>query len=199
MYKSILVLSACAILCTGCSVTNPSPPSSEAMAKLNSQQDAPPRVMDPVSTSDADISATYSTASGNGMMTQGSVSISAPGRSGSMPTIPNAGSAAASHGQNLATGFSVKMNYDDAWSKTAAALPSAGYPVMEKDDLTGTYYVLDKVGSGGKIERDTPIYQVRLTRTGDSSTKVMLLNSDSQPATRAVSNRILGALKGKLS
>ncbi|MDF3054454.1 MAG: putative lipoprotein [Gammaproteobacteria bacterium] len=128
-------------------------------------------------------------------------SATAVSMAGTVPRIPTASEAAraaAAKTPSYANGFSVNMAYKDAWPKVRKALPAAGYAVMEKDETTGTYYVLDKIGSGGKIERDTPIYQVRLTKAGDAATKVILLDSANKPAAASVSNRILGALKNKL-
>lgn len=92
-------------------------------------------------------------------------------------------------------GLSVQMPYQQAWTQVGKALPKAGYPVMEQDAQSGTYYIVDKVGSGGVIQRDTPIYQLHLQKAGDNKTIGTLINSQNQPADTAVSQRILGAVK----
>ncbi len=99
------------------------------------------------------------------------------------------------------TGNSLTLNvgYDQAWSKVGRALPSAGYPVMEEDNSAGTYYILDKVSSGGVIKRDTPIYQLRLEKQGTKATTLTVINpQNQQAASPAVTTRILSALKGSL-
>ncbi|HVV69285.1 MAG TPA: hypothetical protein VHE99_09700 [Gammaproteobacteria bacterium] len=99
------------------------------------------------------------------------------------------------------TGNSLTLNvgYDQAWSKVGKGLPSAGYPVMEQDNSSGTYYVLDKVSSGGVIKRDTPIYQVHLEKQGAKATTVTVVNPQNQQAAPSgVTSRILSALKNSM-
>ncbi len=95
-------------------------------------------------------------------------------------------------------GISTNLSYAQAWEKVGKALPAAGYPVMEQDSSSGTYYVLDKSSTGGTIKRDTPIYQVRIQRQGNTSS-INVLNAQNQPADAGVSSRILGSLKNQIS
>ncbi len=97
------------------------------------------------------------------------------------------------------SGSSLQLNmpFATAWNKVGRALPAAGYQVMEKYSYSGTYYILDKAGTGGVVKRDTQIYQVHLQKNGDA-TAVSLLNDKNQSADSAISGRILGALKNKL-
>ncbi len=115
----------------------------------------------------------------------------------STPSSPNiaASEAAAINGR---IGLSVQMPYQQAWTQVGKALPKAGYPIMEQDASSGVYYIVDKVGSGGVIQRDTPIYQLHLQKVGDTKTMGTLTNSQNQPASPAVSQRILGAVKRSL-
>jgi uncharacterized lipoprotein len=93
--------------------------------------------------------------------------------------------------------LNLNMPFAQAWSKVGKALSASGYQVMEKYDYSGTYYILDKTGTGGMVKRDTQIYQVHLQKNGDTTT-VHLLNDKSKPADPAVSGRILSAVKNKL-
>lgn len=95
------------------------------------------------------------------------------------------------------TSLNLNMPFAEAWSKVGKALSASGYQVMEKYDYSGTYYILDKSGTGGMVKRDTQIYQVHLQKNGDTTT-VSLLNDKNKPADPAVSGRILGAVKNKL-
>lgn len=99
---------------------------------------------------------------------------------------------------NSRQGLPINMGYQQAWGQTAKALSQAGYPVMEQDNSSGTYYILDKIGTGGVIKRDTPIYQLRLQKAGDNKTLITLSNAQNQPADDSVVQRILGALKNRL-
>lgn len=95
-------------------------------------------------------------------------------------------------------GLSIKNNYTQAWKQVGRASSSAGYPVMEEDSTTGTYYILDKAGSGGVIKRDTPIYQLKVQKKGDNNTMITVYNAQNQPADPATTQRILSAVKNKL-
>jgi uncharacterized lipoprotein len=93
----------------------------------------------------------------------------------------------------------LNMPYPQAWLKTKKALSQAGYPVMEQDNVSATYYILDKVGTGGVIKRDTPIYQLQLQKTTPTQTTLILHNAQNQPAASAVAKRVMGALQRQLS
>jgi uncharacterized lipoprotein len=91
----------------------------------------------------------------------------------------------------------VNKNLKQTWAETGKALSSSGYSIVEQDASLSTYYVADKVGTGGSIKRDTPIYQVQL-QSGNQGTVILLMNSHNQPADSQTSNRILGTLRDKL-
>lgn len=109
-----------------------------------------------------------------------------------------AAQAAQQQARNGSMGLTVKTNYNQAWKQVGKASSSAGYPVMEEDSSSGTYYVLDKAGSGGVIKRDTPIYQLRVQKQGTDSSVVTVYNAQNQPADPATAQRILSAVKSKL-
>ncbi len=115
---------------------------------------------------------------------------------------PNTTSSVASNTNQVAKmtsgGLLIAQNYSQAWQSVGKALSSSGYQIMEKDASLGTYYVVDKASTGGKVKRDTPIYQVRVQNSGSSSV-VTLLNSQNQPADSTTSNRILGSIRDKIS
>jgi len=114
----------------------------------------------------------------------------------SSPSMP-ANSPAAPQAQITNAGLVVKQPYQQVWQATANALTASGYQVVEQDSSLGTYYVADKVSTGGVIKKDTPIYQVHLQANGDA-TQITLLNSDNQNADSANTQRILGTLRNKL-
>lgn len=141
---------------------------------------------------------------GDATSSQSSANLAPPGSSLQQMTQQNQTSMAEPQPQrmqaqvsNTGSGISTNMSYSQAWSKVGKALPSSGYPIMEQDNSTGTYYVLDKSSTGGLIKRDTPIYQVRVQRSGEG-TNINVLNAQNQPANGAVSSKILGALKGQM-
>jgi uncharacterized lipoprotein len=94
-------------------------------------------------------------------------------------------------------GLSINLPYQQVWTQTKKALPQAGYPIMEQDNTLGTYYILDKVSTGGVIKRDTPIYQLHLKKTNDNKTVITLSNAQNQAASTSVAERVLNTLKDK--
>ncbi len=93
--------------------------------------------------------------------------------------------------------FFLAVPSTQAWSKVGDALKSSGYQVLDQDSALGAYYILDKSATGGAVQRNTPIYQVQLTKQANG-TIVSLLNSNSQPATDATGKKVLAVLKKKL-
>lgn len=63
----------------------------------------------------------------------------------------------------------VALNFSQAWTKVGSILKASGYKVMEKDNVLGTYYVIDTNGTGGKMKKDMPIYQIHLKASGNST------------------------------
>lgn len=115
-----------------------------------------------------------------------------------VPQMTAAQAAAAQQAALGNVGLSVKSNYNQAWKQVGKASSAAGYPVMEEDSSAGTYYVLDKAGSGGVIKRDTPIYQLKVQKQGNDSTMITVTNAQNQPVDPATTQRILSAVKNKL-
>lgn len=90
--------------------------------------------------------------------------------------------------------LSMQMSYQQAWTRLGTTLPKAGYPIAEPDSNAGIYYILDRVGSGGTITQQTPIYQLHLQKVTDTKTRVFLYDAQNQPADPAVAQRVLGAI-----
>jgi uncharacterized lipoprotein len=106
---------------------------------------------------------------------------------------------AATRNAEDSSSLSLNMPYARVWAATKKALPQAGYPIMEQDSASGTYYILDKVGSGGVIQRDAPIYQLQLQKREDQTVVARLKNAHNQSAPADVTQRIFTVLKSTLS
>jgi len=63
----------------------------------------------------------------------------------------------------------VGVQFPQAWVKVGHILQAANYKVVEKDNSLGTYYVVDTTGTGGKVKKDAPIYQVHLKAAGNGT------------------------------
>lgn len=90
--------------------------------------------------------------------------------------------------QPASTSTTVGMNFSQAWVKVGHVLQASNYKIVEKDNVLGTYYVVDMHGTGGKLKKDMPIYQVHLKAAG-RSTQVSV--SPSNPALQNQINRNL--------
>lgn len=194
-------------------------PTSESVQRQTLAPPLPKRVSDesvqpinvPTGLSDNNLQANYQVSGDTTTSAASStVSLAPPGsmlegvaNAGQSTSEPSTQPAAVAQNTQTATSTSsggrvalaVNMNYSETWSQMKKILPTSGYPVMEEDSFTGTYYVLDKVSSNGVIKRDTPIYQLHLEKRGDKTTVVTVLNNQNQPADSAVATRILTAVK----
>ncbi|MBA2655178.1 MAG: hypothetical protein H0U71_08980 [Gammaproteobacteria bacterium] len=63
----------------------------------------------------------------------------------------------------------VGVNFSQAWVKVGHVLQAAKYKIVERDNTLGTYYVVDTTGTGGKVKKDMPIYQVHLKPSGQGT------------------------------
>jgi uncharacterized lipoprotein len=63
----------------------------------------------------------------------------------------------------------IGLNFSQAWVKASHVLQAANYKIVEKDQSMGTYFVIDTSGTGGKVKKDMPIYQVHLRPSGNGT------------------------------
>lgn len=95
------------------------------------------------------------------------------------------------------TSLVLGTDYNHSWDKVGQGLRASGYKVMQQDKSVGGFFIVNEAETGGQLTANTPIYQVHLTPSGNSTT-VTILNDKNQPASPAVSSRVLGALRSKL-
>lgn len=93
--------------------------------------------------------------------------------------------------------YVVAGKYNDVWKKVGVAIKKANYQLLDQDSGLGTYYVLDTSVTSGKINETTPIYQLHLTQV-PQGIQLSLLNSQSEPASADVTQRILGAVMAQM-
>lgn len=63
----------------------------------------------------------------------------------------------------------IPLNFSQAWTKVGSILKASNYKIMEKDNVLGTYYVIDTNKTGGKVKKDMPIYQIHLRASGSAT------------------------------
>jgi uncharacterized lipoprotein len=63
----------------------------------------------------------------------------------------------------------VGLTFAQAWTKVGSVLKASNYKIVEKDNVLGTYYVIDTGKTGGKVKKDMPIYQVHLKAAGNAT------------------------------
>jgi uncharacterized lipoprotein len=90
---------------------------------------------------------------------------------------------------------------DRAWNALANALPAAGYRILEQDRSINTYYILDTSASNGVIQKDSPIYQLRLKAIDDDTSRIDVVDNSGNnlPATTLtpVLQQVAAGLMGK--
>lgn len=88
------------------------------------------------------------------------------------------------------------------WNNIGSALKRAGYMVVNQNQKTSIYYLLDTPSTGGKVKMSTPIYQLHLHDV-DGSAQATVTDNDGKLLAPVISQRILldlqNALTGKTS
>lgn len=87
----------------------------------------------------------------------------------------------------------IKKPFDTAWKEVGKAIHVSGYKILDEDNGLGTYYLLDTSTTRGKIQKNTPIYQLHLKKV-KQGVELVLLNSKNQLAKPEVANKILAAV-----
>lgn len=210
-YSNIIVLTTLSMGLTACSYFNGSHNAYDSNKAYKTGYNSTSNVSVPSDLNNSKIQNNYAVSTSSNAPTEdpslvppGSEMQTTQGAPAQQQTLAQAQSAAqdpaaAATRRSSVVGNQVTVNkgLKQTWAETGKALSSSGYSIVEQDASLSTYYVADKVGSGGAIKRDTPIYQVQL-QPGSQGTVILLMNSHNQPADSQTSNRILGTLRDKL-
>lgn len=90
----------------------------------------------------------------------------------------------------------LNLGPQQAWSEVGKALRASGFQIAQQDQSVGTYYILD-VGRSGRLQPNTPIYQVTV-KTINNSARVTVYDEQNRPANPSASARILKGIKDHL-
>lgn len=90
--------------------------------------------------------------------------------------------------------LAVKASLLVVWKKLAKVLPRTPYAIMDKDNTLHSYFVVDKVKTGGKLQRSTPIYQLALS-SKNGITELHLLDSKNTDVAPATAARIMRSIQ----
>lgn len=88
----------------------------------------------------------------------------------------------------------VRAKLPVVWKQLATVLPRTPYTIMDKDQALHSYFVVDKVKTGGAIKRSSPIYQLALSSKG-GVTELHLLDSKNADLDPAIAGRIMRAIE----
>ena len=80
------------------------------------------------------------------------------------------------------------------WKQLALALSKTPYSIMDRDESFHSYFLVDKVETGGSINRSSPIYQLVLSSKGEV-TELHLLDSKNRNLDKAIASRIMLAIE----
>jgi uncharacterized lipoprotein len=81
-----------------------------------------------------------------------------------------------------------------AWRRVAEALKKTPYLIMDEDETLHSYFIIDKVKTGGSIQKQSPIYQLTLSSVGND-TELHLLDAKNSELDPQVANRIMKAIQ----
>jgi uncharacterized lipoprotein len=88
----------------------------------------------------------------------------------------------------------VRAKLPVVWKQLAAVLPRTPYSIMDKDETLHSYFVVDKVKTGGSIKRSSPIYQLALSSKG-KVTELHLLDSKNADVDPKIAGRVMQAIE----
>jgi len=98
--------------------------------------------------------------------------------------------------------MSINTNFDKSWKSLEKAFKVAEYPVFGKDKQLKIYFIADAPAQGGKVTRDTPLYQVHLMER-NKETLIFVIDNNGEQLPNEKSQEVLKALtlalKGKRS
>jgi len=96
--------------------------------------------------------------------------------------------------------MAINSDFNNVWQSMEKALKVAKYPVVGKVKDLKTYFIVDAPGDGGRVRKETPIYQLHLIPQ-DDNTIVYVTDNDGQQLTNKVSETVLNdvnlGLQGK--
>lgn len=92
------------------------------------------------------------------------------------------------------TALAIKASVPSVWTHVATALKRTPYSIMDKDETLHSYFIVDKVRTGGSIKRESPIYQLTLS-TAHGVTELHLLDAKNADVDPVVANRIMRAIQ----
>ena len=90
--------------------------------------------------------------------------------------------------------LAIRAKLPAVWAKLATVLAKTPYSVLDQDNELHTYFIVDKVKTGGVLKRSTPIYQLELSYH-QGVTQLHLVNTRHQPVAPSVANRVMQSIQ----
>jgi len=93
------------------------------------------------------------------------------------------------------------VNYDlkHSWLKVGTALKKSGYRILDQDQASHSFYILDARGKGRALSGETsPLYCVQLAAKSAKQTEVLVMMQNGQAAPSQAAKEILNNIALKL-
>lgn len=97
----------------------------------------------------------------------------------------------------IGSDYSVLAVQDDlshVWNDLQRVLAKTPYSIMDQDESVNTYFIIDKIQTGGSIQRSSPIYQLVLSHH-NGVTELHLVDTKHQPANYRIANRVMKSIQ----
>ena len=92
----------------------------------------------------------------------------------------------------------VQSDLKHSWVKVGTALKKSGYRIIDQDQTTYCFYVLDVRGKGRALNEASPLYVVELHAQSAKLTRVTISTKNDQPVPPGVAKEILNNIAAKL-
>lgn len=94
--------------------------------------------------------------------------------------------------------LSLTQTTAQTWSAIGDGLKDASYGIVNENKKSGVYYLVDIPATGGRLKRDTPIYQLHLRDT-DSGAVASITDNEGKLIDPTIAQRILTDLNKALA
>jgi uncharacterized lipoprotein len=87
--------------------------------------------------------------------------------------------------------LTVSKSTSQVWNNLGPALQQAGYKVLLKDKRVNIYYILDLSATRGKVQKNTPMYQIHMSTISPRKTTLSITDNTGAPVNNKIGQRVL--------
>lgn len=91
--------------------------------------------------------------------------------------------------------LTIAQSANQVWNKLAPALQQAGYRVLLQDRRVNIYYILDLSATQGRVQKNTPMYQVHMTPINSRTTSLSVTDNSGEQISNKIAQRVLNDIR----